>query len=234
MRGSFMMMFWGVFIAVIGVMGLWKGGQDIFVALTNSKPTTATCKDFVEGKVSAYWLHLTDCVVDYRNAVIVYDEGYDPKGDMPEVYMNYYAPVFHKGAKKFQAISLLKEVRHRPQKTLMKTLERLKKRGGKAYTDFLAKNAKQIRAKESIKGILLFGIDVKSNHMETLKNKIPNSFAKDAKVLQEGRKPMGTGAGMMFLVMGMVFCLGGGGLCYKGWKGATQKNISELKDLLPD
>jgi hypothetical protein len=57
-----------VFLVILTLGLLWAGGQKLFTALTNRKPTVMSYEDFARTKPEAAWLVITNCRLDLTRA----------------------------------------------------------------------------------------------------------------------------------------------------------------------
>lgn len=69
MRGLFTFI-----LAMVAIALIWGGGGNTYVALTNRQPTAMTCADYMHNGSHRQWLELSDCMVDLKNVVSLWDK----------------------------------------------------------------------------------------------------------------------------------------------------------------
>jgi len=66
-----------VFLA--GLVGIFWGVDFAWDRIRNPEPLRMTCADYLSNPPPDYWVNLSDCAVDYREAIVVLNP--DPSGD---------------------------------------------------------------------------------------------------------------------------------------------------------
>src|SRR5436305_1781262 len=67
------MRFFWIFAVVIGIGVFYFAGGGAYLYVTNRHATRLSCQEYVSSRPKARWVELTDCQVDYLNAVKVED-----------------------------------------------------------------------------------------------------------------------------------------------------------------
>ena len=157
------------------------GGQKAYVALTNRAPTKTTCADFVKSKSNAKWVELSDCDLDYPNAIQL-------ESRILKVDKGVFVPVRPTGQRGPAPILLQ-----------LKT-DDLSERVVSSLKQSLADSAKG----ETITGLVQFGMDSESKIEKAInKSNLKSQLAADYTLIEDGAKPDPFDA-----ILGVVFIVG--------------------------
>lgn len=184
----------------IMIAALGFGGQKLYTALANRKPTVMSYSEYVRTKPSAKWLVLTNCQLDLPNGCISHESG-----DINGKWNEYYVPVLNPDAPKEQAYVLYKTTDatiFRPLKEMegLKTDEEVKA--------WVKNNFDRVYPRRNVSGLVAFGLDSNDNvrDLKELEKDMPENFI----VLDANAQPtlaagIGyTGAGLA-MFCGMAF-----------------------------
>ncbi len=179
------------FIAIIAAL-FWKGGQDLYTALSNRKPTVISYEAYVRDKPKASWLELTNCVLDLTEAAYKSFGG----GSQPS---ELYVPVKRARSDKDTVYVLL--ATKSPQ--MMSTFQQIQGLHTETEaTAFALKNRNRIFPEGPVRGLVRFGIDAKDKDRAKLA-KLHANIAPDFIIVADGEAPS-LGAGIAFTAAGLA------------------------------
>lgn len=191
----------GCLLPLITIGLLVGGGQSVYTAVKNRKPTEIAIADLMARKPSAEWLNIGGGVLDTTNASYTSAFG---AGEAKSIYV----PLVPAGTDSTEGEIHVLVVTKDPE-LLKFTNEARKLDEGKASeaaaAEFLLKNLDQLQVARSVQGVVQFGIEADDKKTSKIR-KLYGNLAKDLIVLEEGKSPS-AGQGIVLLLAGLA--LGG-------------------------
>jgi hypothetical protein len=169
----------GCFLVLVAVAMLIGGGQGLYMGLAHRECRVLSYEDFVKEKPRHGWFQINGCRLNlveamYRSRLI---------GGVKEAYIPAH------GASDEEGPTHLLVLTKDPQILgTVNDLNKLDKGNEAAALKALAANRDRLFATRDVKGMLQYGIDVKSRVNNRL-SKLDNSLAPDFVVLEEGKTP---------------------------------------------
>lgn len=170
-------------LLLVGLAMMWGAGQGIYVAVTNTEPTSINCADYEQNGSEKDWLELTDCYIDNLEVVATYSEG-DTNIDKNDTF---YVSI--RSSAETPVFAFMKVSSSFAQTTYVNvfTLQDDEEK----YIKFFEDNPKQKEFIDSvgprtIKGLILFGIDSDDADLKVLKGFIEkDEFA----IIEQDKSP---------------------------------------------
>ena len=191
----------GCLLPLVSIVLVFGGGQSVYTAVKNRKPTEIAITDLIARKPSAEWLNIGGGVLDTTNASYTSAFG---AGEAKSIYVPLVAPGTMSTEGEIHVLVLTKD-----PDLLRVTNEARKLDDSKApeaaAAEFLLKNLDQLQVARSVQGLVKFGIEADDKKTRKIR-KLYGNLAKDVVILEEGKSPSAA-QGIAFLVAGLV--LGG-------------------------
>ena len=191
----------GCLLPLVSIVLVFGGGQSVYTAVKNRKPTEIAITDLIARKPSAEWLNIGGGVLDTTNASYTSAFG---AGEAKSVYVPLVVPGTVSTEGEIHVLVLTKD-----PDLLRVTNEARKLDDSKApeaaAAEFLLKNLDQLQVARSVQGLVKFGIEADDKKTRKIR-KLYGNLAKDVVILEEGKSPSAA-QGIAFLVAGLV--LGG-------------------------
>lgn len=186
----------GIFLLAVTAGMLWAGGQNLYTALRNRRPTTMSYEDYIKTKPSATWLVLTNCEIDLTDSCVKSYYG-------SKVPTEIYVPVRSVNAgRSNQVVHVVLATKDKEQLATLSEMQHLESKGALTW---IIKNRKRVFCQRNVSGLVEFGVDLKDRDRDRLSALLKNAD-KDFIILQEGAEPsMAQGLG---LTIGGVMALG--------------------------
>jgi hypothetical protein len=178
-------------LAVVGFL-FWSGGQGLYTALSNRKPTVMGYDQYVKEKPNSAWISLTNCILDMTDASYRTVKG-------SSTPMELFIPV-HGVEEKSQQIQVMLATKS-PE--LMATLREMQ--GLKSEQDATAwalKNQERVFPHRDVSGLVRFGLDMNEKDRSKIKE-LQANLANDFIILDDGKAPS-LGKSLGFLVGGVM------------------------------
>lgn len=160
------------------------GAQGIYTAMKNRNPAVMSCEQFAANKPKAEWLSITNCVLDLNDAcyaTLTY------KG--AELPTELYIPVRSAGAKESGKGIKDNIVLMTRDPALMKMIYEMEKTRSEAeFKEWLTRNADKMIVRRDVKGLVQFGVELKSQERRKLAS-LQDNLASDFIILDEGKRP---------------------------------------------
>jgi hypothetical protein len=182
---------------------MWGGGQNLYTALTNRKPTVISYEEYEKGRPKAAWLVLTNCQLNVASAAYLYK--YVDDKNPTELYI----PLQSQGAERRKSCALL-QTSDPALLASFKTIQGLT--SDAKLLEWFMKHPQEAFPRRTVQGTVRFGIDMKDSTRRQLA-KIPN-LVEDFVVLKENEQPsmavglICTTAGVALLVFGIRRVIG--------------------------
>lgn len=188
MRGA---MNFGCLLLILGLGLVIGGGQGVWTAVTNMKPTEMSCADYVKQKPKATWLKLTGCFLDMTDAA-----WRESGGRIKEVYV----PIKPADDKKAKQVHIMMATE---DPSILDVASQLKNaKDEKSTIAVLIKNRDKIFMTKDLEGMVRFGVDLDSKDRDKLAG-LSQNLSPDFVILSDGQKPTFLMSGGM-LVGGLV------------------------------
>ncbi len=194
----------GLFFLGITVALLWMGGQGLYIAMANRKPTVVGYDEYVKTRPKATWLVLTNAVLDLSDSSYKSVRG----GNRP---IELYVPVRLKPSdledkdRVPEKVHVLLATKDPQLMTTFMEMDKLK--SDEEAEAWFAKNVERAFPRRDVKGVVRFGIDLKEKESRQLAQLQPN-LATGFIILDDSKEPeFGKSAGL--LLAGMM-CVAGG------------------------
>jgi hypothetical protein len=191
----------GLFIVVIMIGCFWKGGQDLYTALTNTKPTVMSYDDYVQKRPKANWLKLTNCRLSLPDAAF---KSYGRSQVPTELFIPVESAESDEGGKTVVLLAT------RSPEFLATCREMMNLKSESESIAWMLKNHERVFPKRDISGLVRGGLELKEKERSQLA-KLQDNAVSDFIMLEDGEKPSLTsglgfsGAGFLMLVGGIVF-----------------------------
>jgi len=166
-----------IFLIVITLGMLWVGGQGLYTALMNRKPTVMSYDDYLKNKPKVYWLQLTNCFLSLPDASCV---------TRMRVITEVYAPVHSLNEPAGARILVLVATKAPEVLSLARELDNLTSK--KEAEQFMEKNRDRLFPKKDVQGLVRFGLDLKSEEHSQLAA-LDKDLAPDFIIVDDGKKP---------------------------------------------
>jgi hypothetical protein len=191
----------GCLLPLVSIVLVFGGGQSVYTAVKNRKPTEIAITDLIARKPSAEWLNIGGGVLDTTNASYTSAFG---AGEAKSIYVPLVVPGTVSTEGEIHVLVLTKD-----PDLLRVTNEARKLDDSKApeaaAAEFLLKNLDQLQVARSVQGLVKFGIEADDKKTRKIR-KLYGNLAKDVVILEEGKSPSAA-QGIGFLVAGLL--LGG-------------------------
>ena len=176
------------------ICAFWAGGQNLYTAMSNRRPTVLSYDTYARTKSSADWLVITNCQLDLTRACYLsYASSTDP--------YEYYVPVESCNSPTGKVYILLKTA----DPGLKATIAEI----GKLRSDataaraWMQKNYQRAFPRQDVRGLVRHGIeDIKSTERQQLADTQKN-IAQDFIILDSGAQP-GFAAGIAYTTTGFA------------------------------
>jgi len=182
----------GGFLLLLTIGLLWAGGQKLFTALTNRKPTVMSYEEFASTKPAASWLVITNCRLDLSRACYKSDVGNNAPTQL-------YIAVRDRDL----ASNSIRMVLKTSDPTLVGTMREVES----CKTDAEArawgrKNGERLFPRRNVNGVVCYGIDLNSNERADLSRGI-KGLVDDFVILESDAQPSLV-AGLSFVISGLA------------------------------
>ena len=175
---------------VIGAF--WAGGQNLHTAITNRTPTVISYDTFARTKPSADWLVITNCQLNLTHACYLsYAGNADP--------YEYYVPV-ESGSSATGKIHILLKTADPGLKATIAEMNQL--HSNTSTRAWMQKNYQRAFPRQDIRGLVRYGIDLKSSERDQLANADKN-IAEDFIILDSDAQPS-FAAGIAYTLSGFA------------------------------
>lgn len=191
-------MWLGCLPLIFAIALLWGGGQGLYTALTNTKPTVLGYDEYVRTKPRATWIELKDCV-------LVLPEASFRSSRVSKEITEVFIPVRSGTSKEEEEEKIHVLVATKDQETLG-----LMKEAHQAQDDtaaalkLLSSKADKMFPKKDVKGLVRYGIELRDKERRQLAS-LDENLAADFIIIDEGKKPEPVVSTLMFL--GGLICL---------------------------
>jgi hypothetical protein len=164
----------------ITIAMLWSGGQSLYTAAMNRRPTTMSYDDYVKTKPKATWLVMTNCSLHLTESCF---KSYYGGKNATELYV----PVRRLGpdAKKEQVHVVLAT---KDPNALATFSEMQNLKTEEAARLWAVKNRSRIFIRRNVGGLVRFGVNLKDSERRKLASLLQNA-ADDFIILEEGAQP---------------------------------------------
>lgn len=170
----------GLILIGITVAMLWSGGQSLYTAAMNRRPTTMSYDDYVKTKPKATWLMLTNCSVRLTEACF---KSYYGGKNATELYVPVRSMRPEGRKEKVQIVLATKDPNALATFSEMQNLKT-----EDAATLWALKNRNRIVMQRNVGGLVQFGINLKDSERQKLANLLQNA-SDDFIILEEGAQP---------------------------------------------
>lgn len=193
---SFMLVFACIIVALFAM-----GAQGIYTAWKNRRPVIMSCEDYARTKPKTAWLALTNCALDLNSAAFE-----TLRYQNVEIPSQLFIPVRSFSEKEPVKDSVVLATRD-PE--LMKTLREMLSQPRGELRDWLARNADRVYVRREVRGLVQFGVELKSEQRRKLA-RLQDNLAPDFIILEDGKKPDAKqsigflGLGTLMLVVSVV------------------------------
>jgi hypothetical protein len=166
------------------ILLFYMGAQGIYTAIKNRNPAVMSCEQFANNKPKAAWLSITNCVLDLNDACYA-----TLKYKGAELPTELYIPVRSASAKEPGKEARDNIVLMTRDPALMKTIYEMEKiPNEKEFKEWLARNADRLLVRRDVKGLVQFGVELKTEERRKLAS-LQDNLAKDFIILDEGKRP---------------------------------------------
>jgi len=186
----------GCFFVVIVVAFFWMGGQGLYTALLNRKPTVMSYDEYLRARPKATWLMLTNCRLALSDAAF---KSYAGSKQPTELYM----PVKSQESRTNREVFVLLATRDPDLMATFAEMQNLKSETEER--EWVLKNKERVFPRRDVQGLVRFGIDLNDKDRRRLAN-LQSHLASDFIILDDGKRPE-LGKSLGFLVAGMVLLI---------------------------
>ncbi|MEO8631320.1 MAG: hypothetical protein ABI612_24980 [Betaproteobacteria bacterium] len=190
-------------INIGGVIALLAGLQGLWIGFSNYSPAKLTCAEYMATPSSADWLELTDCRINYLEAVKTFK-----KLSTLERSVAYYAPVRAYDDETKLVILIAKAPENVAQllEPLFRHVAKQSGASGPTEDEVLAQHGDElVQSHATMKGLILRGMDSSSDLRELLEKDQPASWKleRDWRLLDQSAAPSLI-KGALLLLLGLV------------------------------
>jgi hypothetical protein len=189
----------------VAVALLWGGGQGLYTALRNIKPTEISMRDYLAAKPDKEWFTITGGSLDVVEMTYSERKSGGPVGEV-------FIPLRLPGAKESDPVSILVSSKD-PAVLELATQLRNSKDQGEAL--ILLLKAKIRLQKPAITGLVRYGINLRDKELQKLR-KLNENLASDFVILEEGKEPS-FGLSIVLVLVGLIVV----GFMPKLWRGKS-------------
>jgi hypothetical protein len=174
------------------ICSFWAGGQKLYTAITNRTPTVVSYDTFARTKPSADWLVITNCQLNLTRACYLsYAGNADP--------YEYYVPV-ESGSSATAKIHILLKTADPGLKATIAEMNKL--HSDASARAWMQKNYQRAFPRLDIRGLVRYGIDLKSSERDQLADADKN-IAQDFIILDSDAQPS-FAAGIAYTITGFA------------------------------
>jgi hypothetical protein len=191
----------GLLLLGIMIWCFWKGGQDLYTALANTKPTVMSYEEYVQKRPKATWLKLTDCRLNLPEAAYKYYSN-------TKVPTELFIPV--RGLESREGDKTVVFLASRNPELLATYREMMNLKSEEDGLAWALKNHERVFPKRDVAGLVRFGIEMRDSERSKLA-KLQAKAADDFIMLDDGSRPSLAsgigffGGGLLLLVGGIAF-----------------------------
>lgn len=202
-----------LFLVGITIACFWKGGQELYTALTNRRPTAISYEEYLKTKPKAAWLMLTNCALDLSRAASHTYQGAERPYEL-------FVPVSSRALMDDEKIAVMVATKN-PR--LIDTVMEMKTLKSETEQETWAiKNHERLFPMDDVQGLVRFGLDMKESERRKIAELDKNIVA-DFIILNDGAKPSLT-AGLGFCAIGAA-ALAGGFLMVRSRREASASDV---------
>lgn len=173
------------------------GGQSVYTALMNRKPTVVSITEVSAQKPGASWLRVEKGTLDVLNAAYTSAFGVS---DAKSIFVPLVPDGVDSSEEKIHLLVQTSDPALVDLTNRMRDFEE-KVDTKDAAMQFLVENASKLRVERTVEGLVKFGME--SGKEERKIRELYSNLAPDALILEEGAKPS-AGLGAVMLVLGLV------------------------------
>ena len=186
-----------LFFVIIMIGCFWKGGQDLYVALSNRQPAAMSYDTFVKTKPQAAWLRLTNCTLDLSRVAFHSVKGVNRPYEL-------FIPLTSPGLTNDEIHVVLAT---KNPELIATTIEMQSLKTDAETAAWAIKNHERLFPERTVQGLARFGVDMKDSERRKLMA-LDQDIVKDFTMIDDGSKP-NLNSGLSFCGVGLLFLLGG-------------------------
>jgi hypothetical protein len=168
-----------IFLVVVTIGMLWGGGQSLYTAIMNRRPTTMSYDDYVKTKPKATWLVLTNCCLRLHEACF---KSYYGGKNATELYVPVRSQRPEGKKEKVQIVLATKDP------NALATFSEMQNLKTDEAAVWAIKNYQRLVLRRNVGGLVRFGVNLKDSERQKLANLLQNA-SDDFIILQEGAQP---------------------------------------------
>jgi hypothetical protein len=166
----------GLLRLIIPIALFWGGGQGLYTALKNRAPHSITFAEYVHTKPDREWVELKDTRLDFLSAIT------KSIGTPTDAYIPLHAPDEPDDAK----VPALLHTKDAAMLDLVKQIKALPDE--KATIEFMVKNRERIFPRQTVSGLVEFGVDSNSKKRRKIA-KLNANLAENFAIINHNDKP---------------------------------------------
>jgi hypothetical protein len=187
-----------LFFLVVMIACFWKGGQDLYVVLSNRQPAAMSYDAFIKARPQATWLRLTNCTLDLSRVAFHSVKGVNRPYEL-------FVPISSRNATNEESIHVILVTKN--PVLIATTIEMQSLKTDAEIAAWVVKNHERLFPERDVQGLARFGVDMKDSERRKLMA-LDQDIVKDFTMIDDGSKP-NLNSGLSFCGVGLLFLVGG-------------------------